>query len=77
MKTFSTYEAKTHLSKLIAAVQDGDEIVITKSGQPAALLTGYKPVKTRTPGTMAGEIMIQSDFDELPDTFMNYFTPAS
>ena len=74
MKRISTYEAKTQLSKLIAAVQDGSEVVITKSGQPAAVLTGYTPTAKRTPGVLAGKIVIHDDFDELPEGFMKHFT---
>jgi len=32
------HEAKTHLSKLLERVMNGDEIVIAKAGKPVALL---------------------------------------
>ncbi|MBI3608342.1 MAG: type II toxin-antitoxin system Phd/YefM family antitoxin [Nitrospirae bacterium] len=39
MKTLSLSEAKTHLSRLVEAVDAADEeIVITKNGRPAAVL---------------------------------------
>jgi len=37
-RTVSLYEAKTHLSALIEAVQSGETVTITKHGQPAARL---------------------------------------
>jgi len=37
-RTVSVAEAKTHLSELIAAVETGDEIVITKRGVPVATI---------------------------------------
>ncbi|HEX2392217.1 MAG TPA: type II toxin-antitoxin system prevent-host-death family antitoxin [Solirubrobacterales bacterium] len=32
------HEAKTHLSKLVQRVEDGEEIVISRAGKPAAML---------------------------------------
>lgn len=32
------HEAKTHLSKLVARVEGGEQIVITRAGRPAAKL---------------------------------------
>ena len=37
-RTVSVAEAKSHLSELIAAVEAGDEVVITKRGVPVATL---------------------------------------
>jgi prevent-host-death family protein len=36
--TVGAYEAKTHLSKLLAKVEAGEEIIITKHGAPVAKL---------------------------------------
>ncbi|HEX6753322.1 MAG TPA: type II toxin-antitoxin system prevent-host-death family antitoxin [Solirubrobacterales bacterium] len=41
------HEAKTHLSKLVARVESGEQIVITRAGKPAAKLV---PVSTEKPG---------------------------
>lgn len=38
MKTIGLFEAKTHLSELIARVAAGDEIVITRHNKPVARL---------------------------------------
>lgn len=38
MSTFSSYEAKTHLSELLKRAAKGEEITITKHGVPVALL---------------------------------------
>jgi prevent-host-death family protein len=37
----SIREANQHLSRYIDAVQDGDEIIITRRGSPVAKLTAY------------------------------------
>ncbi len=41
------HEAKTHLSKLVARVEGGEQIVITRAGKPAAKLV---PVPQAKPG---------------------------
>src|SRR2546423_1132434 len=37
-KTYNVHEAKTHLSRLLERVADGDEVVIAKAGVPVARL---------------------------------------
>lgn len=38
MKTVGSYEAKTHLSRLLDEVARGEEVTITKHGVPVAVL---------------------------------------
>lgn len=38
----NVHEAKTHLSKLLARVEEGEEIVIARSGKPVAKLSRYE-----------------------------------
>lgn len=52
MKSVTTHEAKTHLSKLLAEVEAGEEIVILRGTVPAARLLKVSPevqVKPRRP----------------------------
>lgn len=37
-----TFEVKTHLSEILEEVQKGEEILITKRGDPIALLIPYR-----------------------------------
>jgi prevent-host-death family protein len=46
LDTVNMHEAKTHLSKLVARVEGGEQIMITRAGQPAAKLV---PVQTQKP----------------------------
>jgi len=59
------YEAKTNLSKLIAQVEAGDEVVLSRSGKPVARIVPWtEPVQsTRKLGALAGKI------SEAPDTW--------
>jgi prevent-host-death family protein len=38
MKSVGSFEAKTHLSRLLKRVSRGEKILITRRGKPAALL---------------------------------------
>ena len=42
MKCVNTHEAKTQLSKLIAAARKGEEVVICQAGKPVARLTAFE-----------------------------------
>lgn len=57
MKTFNIYDAKTNLSKLLDLVEQGEDVVIARSGKPVADLTKHKPKKNKIKfGTMAGKL---------------------
>jgi prevent-host-death family protein len=43
---FNVHEAKTHLSRLLQQVSDGDEIVIAKAGKPVARLVPFDAART-------------------------------
>jgi len=61
------HEAKTHLSRLLEAVEGGEEVVICRAGKPVATLKPYQPSKQpRKPGSLKGQIWIADDFDDLP-----------
>ena len=61
-------EAKAELSALIAAAQNGSEVIIADAGKPVVRLVACRrSARPRTPGSMAGEIWIAADFDTLPD----------
>jgi prevent-host-death family protein len=67
MATVTIHQAKTHLSKLIARAEAGEEIVIARGKQPVVRLQpvgGKKP--KRQPGWLKGKV-------DLPDSF--FFDP--
>lgn len=70
----NVYEAKTHLSKLLDRVAEGEELVLGKAGKPIARLVPYREVRQpRTPGRLAGKIWIAPDFDETPEDIIAAF----
>ena len=66
---YNIHHTKTHLSKLLERVINGEEIIIAKSGKPVARLIPYEQqLAHRTPGSAAGKIEITDDFDDpLPE----------
>lgn len=67
MTTVNIHEAKTHLSRLIEAVERGEEVVIARAGKPVATLTAYVPPKRKLlpPGSLKGQgWWISDDFDD-------------
>ena len=73
--TVNIHEAKTNLSKLLARVGIGEEVIIAKSGKPIARLVPIveKP-RRRVPGSAAGKVIIAPDFDApLPEDILESF----
>lgn len=64
MEPVSVYDAKTHLSRLLDAVEAGEEVVITRNGTPVARLVRAEPVPRRRFGTLPDLATIRHDFDE-------------
>lgn len=69
------HEAKTHLSRLLERVQNGEEITIAKAGKPIATLSAIiTPPKRRVPGN--DKIVIHSNFDDpIPEWDPDYLHP--
>jgi prevent-host-death family protein len=42
MHTFTISQAKTHLSRLVRLVLDGEQVVITRKGKPMVEMVLYK-----------------------------------
>ncbi len=55
-------EAKNHLSKLVQAVLDGEEVVIAKNGTPVVRLVKLTPPIKRKPGAWA-HLMTEAEID--------------
>ena len=63
--TVNVYEAKTHLSQLLARVEHGEEITISRHGRPVARLVPHvSRQRPRRPGFWRGRITVADDFDE-------------
>jgi len=57
-------EARTHLSQLLARVEAGEEVLISRAGQPIArLVPARRPQGKRRPGGFVGKGWIADDFN--------------
>ncbi|MBD2498013.1 DUF2281 domain-containing protein [Nostoc sp. MBR 210] len=73
MQQINLAEASQHLSELIDAALDGEEIIITKDNQQAVKLIPILPVKRRRqPGSAKGLITMADDFDAPLEDFQEY-----
>jgi prevent-host-death family protein len=69
MKIINIHEAKTHLSRLIDAVADGEAFVIAKAGRPLAKVVPLGASDGDTPqrlGFLAGRVTVPADFNAMP-----------
>lgn len=78
MLTVNVHDAKTQLSRLLAAVERGESVVIARAGRPIATLTAYQPPTGRVaaPGSMAGQITLADDFDAPLDDLFDALKPG-
>lgn len=72
------HEAKTHLSRLLRRVAQGEEVVIARAGRPIARLIAYERRRgQRRLGTEKGRITVADDFDApLPPAVLSGFEGA-
>ena len=70
MQTINIHDAKTHFSKLLEQVQNGEEIIIARAGHPIAKLVAWEatPNNIAAPGSMANQgFSIADNFDDAVD----------
>ncbi len=76
MKQVNIHQAKTHLSRLIQDVQNGEEVIIAKGNKPIVRLVLHESAKPeRESGRLSGLIIsMAEDFDEPLEDFSDYMS---
>lgn len=70
MTIFNIHEAKTHFSKLLERVLNGEEVIIAKAGKPIArILPVVQQTQMRVPGIDKGKIIIMPNFNDPLEEF--------
>lgn len=65
----TAHHTQAHFDTLLARVEQGETMVITRDGRPIAELTPPKPVGRRMFGALRGQASIgPAFFDPLPDS---------
>ena len=73
MTTVGIHEAKTHLSRLLRAVEEGEEVVILRGSRPVARLVAIQSDESpRKLGTAKGLVRVSENFDEPLEDFGAY-----
>lgn len=62
MTVVNTHQAKTQLSRLLLLVEEGEEVVIARSGRPIARLVPFAE-EDRVPGRLKGRLETDESFD--------------
>ncbi|OAI41413.1 hypothetical protein AYO38_03790 [bacterium SCGC AG-212-C10] len=77
--TVNVHEAKTQLSKLLARVEAGEEIVIARAGKPIAKIVAWQSErKVPVLGSWAGRITYNPGWeDDLEEEWAELFAPDS
>jgi prevent-host-death family protein len=60
-------EAKNALSRLVAAAERGEDVILARDGKPVAKIVRYQTPKVKPPGAWKGRVMVSSDWDS-PET---------
>jgi prevent-host-death family protein len=73
--TYNVHEAKSQLSKLIEAVQQGEIVTIARAGKPVAVLGPLHAGSTpRRRGFLKGQVQLGPEFEEpLPADLLDAF----
>lgn len=64
MTIFTVHQAKSQLSRLLAQVGKGEEVVIARGNEPVARIVPFESAKPRRPGALKGKIVLTPAFFE-------------
>jgi prevent-host-death family protein len=72
VKTINIQAAKTHLSRIVDDVVEGEEVILAKAGKPLVRLVRYESLRTpRTPGIFSGKGWEAADCWEADDNVLS------
>jgi len=58
-------DAKNRLSSLVAAVEQGEEVILARGGVPVAKIVKYARPRVKPPGAWKGRVALSSDWDSV------------
>lgn len=75
MEAVNIHEAKTRLSELLKRVEQGEELIIARAGEPVARLVPYRSHSgPRRLGQFRGQAVLAEGFDEVPEDIRAAFS---
>jgi prevent-host-death family protein len=60
-------EAKNALSRLVAAAERGEDVILARDGKPVARIVRYQTPKVKPPGAWKGKVKVSPEWDS-PET---------
>ena len=73
-KIATVQEFETNLSRLVDRVVAGEEVIITRAGEPVAKLEPYSvEAKLRVPGRLRGKLVLFDEFDKADEEIEKLF----
>ncbi|MEU1707965.1 type II toxin-antitoxin system prevent-host-death family antitoxin [Streptomyces sp. NPDC005706] len=67
-RQYNVHDAKTNFSRILQLVETGEEVVISRAGEPVAKVVPFRPVVQRTArGSLTEPVVFHDDFDDLSD----------
>ncbi|MEU9302601.1 type II toxin-antitoxin system prevent-host-death family antitoxin [Streptomyces sp. NPDC048269] len=67
-RQYNVHEAKTNFSKILEAVATGEEVIISKAGEPVAKVIPLAGKVFRTSrGSVREPVVFADDFDDMSD----------
>jgi len=60
-------EAKNAFSRLVAAAERGEDVILARDGKPVAKIVRYQAPKVKPPGAWKGKVKVSPDWDS-PET---------
>ncbi|GHI89276.1 type II toxin-antitoxin system Phd/YefM family antitoxin [Streptomyces xanthophaeus] len=67
-RQYNVHEAKTNFSKILEAVATGEEVIISKAGEPVAKVIPLSGKVLRTSrGSLLEPVVFADDFDDMSD----------
>ncbi len=74
MVQYTIHKAKTHLSKILESVVQGEEIIIAKGNNPIAVIKKYEPPRKQRKGEQwKGKVQLSDDFDDFGPELQDMF----
>jgi prevent-host-death family protein len=67
-RQYNVHDAKTNFSRILQLVETGEEIIISRAGEPVAKVVPFRPVVQRTArGSLKEPVIFHDDFDDMSD----------
>ncbi|MGW3290697.1 type II toxin-antitoxin system Phd/YefM family antitoxin [Streptomyces sp. NPDC001002] len=67
-RQYNVHDAKTHFSRILQLVETGEEVIISRAGEPVAKVVPLRAAVRRTSrGSLKEPVVFHDDFDDLSD----------